>query len=128
MLFRSHVVLFPSHDSERVKLIPVGCGKCIECRNQKKRNWQIRLHEEIKNDNTGIFVTLTFSCEELEKLTKETNLKECNAVTTIAVRRFLERWRKEHKKSVKHWLITELGQNNRKTSKIMTLRSNSMTD
>ena len=74
----------PECKDERVKLIPVGCGKCIECRNQKKRNWQIRLHEEIKNDNTGVFVTLTFSCEELEKLTKETNLEECNAVTTIS--------------------------------------------
>ena len=27
----------------------------------------------------------------------------------MAVRRFLERWRKKYKKSVKHWLVTELG-------------------
>lgn len=27
------------------------------------------------------------------------------------MRRFLERWRKRYKKSVKHWLITELGHN-----------------
>ena len=60
----------------------------------------------------GIFVTLTFSPEELTKLIKECNDIEGNAVATLAVRRFLERWRKEFKKSVKHWLITELGHNN----------------
>ena len=27
----------------------------------------------------------------------------------ISVRRFLERWRKKYKKSVKHWFVTELG-------------------
>ena len=67
------------------------------------------MNEEIKHDNTGQFITLTFSNQELEKLTKETGIKESNAVATIAVRRFLERWRKKYKKSVKHWLVTELG-------------------
>ena len=32
-----------------------------------------------------------------------------NELATLAVRRFLERWRKKHKISVKHWLVTELG-------------------
>jgi len=32
-----------------------------------------------------------------------------NEIATAATRLFLERWRKEHKKSVKHWLVTELG-------------------
>lgn len=34
-----------------------------------------------------------------------------NAIATIAVRKFNERWRKKHKKAVRHWLITELGHN-----------------
>jgi len=34
-----------------------------------------------------------------------------NALATKAVRLFLERWRKEFGKSVRHWLITELGHN-----------------
>ena len=54
----------------------------------------------------------SFSPEELTKLMRECNDIEGNAVATLAVRRFLERWRKEFKKSVKHWLITELGHNN----------------
>ena len=69
------------------------------------------MNEEIKHDNTGQFITLTFSNEELEKLTEETGIKESNAIATIAIRRFLERWRKKYKKSVKHWLVTELGHN-----------------
>ena len=88
-----------------------GCGNCMECRKQKKREWQIRMNEEIKNDRTGKFITLTFSNEELQKLIQETGIQESNAVATIAVRRFLERWRKKYKKSVKHFLITELGHN-----------------
>lgn len=41
-----------------------------------------------------------------------TNLKGYdldNAIVTRAVRLFLERWRKKYKKSLRHWLITELG-------------------
>lgn len=34
-----------------------------------------------------------------------------NAIATLAVRRFTERWRKEFKKAPRHWLITELGHN-----------------
>ena len=84
----------------------------MECRKQKKREWQIRMNEEIKHDRTGKFITLTFSNEELEKLIQETGIQESNAVATIAVRRFLERIRKQTGKSVKHWFITELGHEN----------------
>ena len=97
--------LFPSHD------MAVGCGNCIECKRQKKREWQVRLNEELKV-NKGIFVTLTFSNEQLDELCKEAKINESNAVATLAVRRFLERCRKETGKSIKHWLITELGHNN----------------
>ena len=101
----------PEITDERAKWVPVGCGNCMECRKQKKREWQIRMNEEIKHDRTGKFITLTFSNEELDKLIQETGIQESNAVATIAVRRFLERWRKKYKKSVKHFLITELGHN-----------------
>ena len=61
----------PICEDERVLYVPVGCGNCIECRNQKKREWQTRMNEEIKHDNTGQFITLTFSNEEIQKLTEE---------------------------------------------------------
>ena len=27
----------------RVLMVPVGCGKCIECKKQKSREWSVRL-------------------------------------------------------------------------------------
>lgn len=106
--------VIPAITDKRTMLVPVGCGKCMECMKKKARNWQVRLLEETKVNNNGLFVTLTFSNESITELSKEINGKldgydRDNAIAKIAVRRFLERWRKENKKSVKHWLITELG-------------------
>ena len=57
----------PTAIDSRVKAVPVGCGNCIECRRQKTREWQVRLHEEIRHNRTGKFVTMTFSEEALTK-------------------------------------------------------------
>ena len=103
--------VIPTLTDERVKYVPVGCGKCMECMKKKKREWQVRLLEEIKTDNTGQFVTLSFNEEELSKLEKEIkndlsiNKIEENEIATLAIRRFLEKWRKETGKSVKHGTI-----------------------
>ena len=99
---------FPIYD-ERVLYVNVPCGNCIECRKQKTRNWQVRLHEEIKIHKYSYFITLTFSPAQLGILKRESGLDECNAVAGKAVRRCLERYRKDHKKSLRHWFITELG-------------------
>ena len=63
--------IIPDVKDDRVLYVPVGCGNCIECRKKKKREWQVRLQEELKV-NKGVFITLTFSDEELKKLA-ETN-------------------------------------------------------
>ena len=104
----------------RTKWVAYRCGKCMECRKQKAREWSVRLQEEVKEDRTGKFVTLTFSNESIYKIIHGDRLNQPiknldgyeldNEIAKTAVRRFLERWRKKHKKSVKHWLITELGQ------------------
>lgn len=98
----------PIYD-QRVLEIEVPCGQCIECRQTKAREWQVRLAEEIKEHPYNYFITLTFAPKELEELCKKTRLDECNAVAGYAIRHMLERWRKTHKKSIKHWFITELG-------------------
>lgn len=102
----------PVCDDYRKLLVPVGCGKCIECMRQKALQWKIRLYEELKVQTFAYYVTFTFSPESLQNLMQESELKECNAIAGIAIRRYLERWRKFYKKSQKHWLITELGHNN----------------
>ena len=97
--------------------VAVGCGKCYECIKQKTREWQIRLLEEIKNDNKAHFVTFTFSPDGLKYIASKIKFKISgyeldNEIATVGMRYFLENWRKRNKKSVKHWAITELGKLN----------------
>lgn len=98
----------------RKQFVAIGCGHCIECRKQKAREWQVRLSEEITQWKYKYFITLTFSEQSLQKLCENENelTYNVNNVARRATRLFLERWRKKYKKSVKHWLITELGHNN----------------
>ncbi|AXH75581.1 MAG: replication initiator protein [Microviridae sp.] len=119
----------PTVQDSRTLHVPAGCGNCIECRKQYARNWQVRLMEDIKENKNGKFIALTFSNQAIKELSegsivridKKTKEKvtipiselegyeKDNAIAKLAVRRFLERWRKTYKKSVRHWLVTELG-------------------
>lgn len=106
--------IIPPVSDNRVLMVPAGCGKCIECKKQKAREWSVRLQEEVRHNKNGKFVTLTFSNESIKELAQGIELQGYdldNEIATKAVRRFLERWRKKYKKSVKHWLVTELGGN-----------------
>lgn len=94
---------------ERKWYIQGKCGNCMECRKEKQREWRIRIMEEYKVDKRAQFVTLTFSEEGLEKAIKEAETIESGAVAAKAVRNFTERWRDKFGKTIKHWLITELG-------------------
>lgn len=119
----------------RKQFVPIGCGNCWECRKRKRNDWTIRLTEEIKNDsNNWTFVTLTFNEQKLQYhrdkveeslIDKDTGELKCdiedferltddNRIATLAVRMFLERWRKKTGKSVRHFFITEKGHKNTK--------------
>lgn len=103
----------PKAADPRLLLVPIGCGQCEECRQQLANNWRVRFNEELKTDKTAIMVNLTFSEEKLnwyrEITSGKDEYKHDTNAATAAIRLFLERWRKKTKKSVKHWLITELG-------------------
>ena len=60
--------IIPAISDNRVLMVPVGCGKCMECKKQKTREWTVRLNEEIRNNKNGKFVTLTFSDESIKEL------------------------------------------------------------
>lgn len=108
----------------------------MECMKQKARQWRVRLLEEIRTDRNGIFVTLTYSNKSYYELNEEVKRIRINTINTVneltnkpfskqfkkptiydmdnsiaklSVRRFLENWRSKHKKSIKHWLVTEIG-------------------
>lgn len=95
--------------------VPIGCGNCMECKKQRARGWKIRLTEDIKEHKNAKFVTLTFSNEAYAKLSMEITGVEGyakdNEIAKLAVKRYRERWRKIYKKSLRHWLTTEIGGN-----------------
>ena len=114
--------IIPPLTDKRISYVPIACGNCIECRKKKAREWQVRLLEDIKTNTNGKFITLTFSNAAIKEIyNNEKNLKELehiqtlkgydvdNAIAIAAVRLFTERWRKKFKKTIRHWLVTELG-------------------
>lgn len=123
--------VIPPLNDRRTLAIPVGCGKCIECRKQKKREWQVRLHEEIRSTKLKKhFVTMTYDNDKYKKYYDEVTIENKlavieqnedgkiklltayeieNEIATRSIRHFLERWRKKYGKSVRHWCVTELG-------------------
>lgn len=106
----------PAVLDKRTLYVPIACGKCMECMKRKSNDWRVRLNEEMRFDNQCEFVTLTVNNDyykELNKLIDDSikGYERDNAIIKIATRRFLERWRFKNKKSVKHWLVSELGGN-----------------
>lgn len=96
----------PPLTDKRVEFVPVSCGRCIECRKKKRREWMVRLSEELRgSDKPPLFITLTIRDEELYKVVGNDNQK-----ATQFVRWFLEKIRKKTGKSIKHYLVTELGE------------------
>ena len=61
----------PECKAERLRYVPTKCGKCIECRKEKARNWRIRLAEELKKSPNALFITLTFNEENYQQLAWE---------------------------------------------------------
>lgn len=71
----------------------------------------------MKVNKNGKFVTYTFSERELQKIDNKIDKRvkgydRDNAICTYAVRHYTERWRKKYKKTLRHWLVTELGSTN----------------
>lgn len=108
----------PTPTDTRVLAVPTKCGECIECVKAKKREWAIRLKEEIRERKNGKYVTLTFSNESIAQLYTDKSLKHLrgykldNAAAALAIDRFKERWRKKYKEYPRYWLVTELGHKN----------------
>lgn len=90
--------LVPSH-------LVVPCGRCSECRRKRGSSWRTRLiHETLYGGHkNALFVTLTINPENYDRFKDDPRR---------AVRLFLERYRHYYRRSVKHWLVTELGEKN----------------
>lgn len=105
----------PPIKDERVKKVAIGCGKCIECRKQKANGWKVRLMEDLRVNKNAKFITLTYSDESLEKLAKGIKLEGYeldNEIARLSIRRFTENWRSKYGKTIRHWMVTEIGGKN----------------
>ena len=103
----------PKMHDNRLSYVPVACGKCFECRKKKAREWNIRLSEDIRHFKAW-FITLTIDDTNMNKIMQEMGIESPknneNSIAGFALRRFLERVRKKTKKSIRHWCVTELGE------------------
>lgn len=95
----------------RLKGVTIPCGYCAECVGNRRSEWAKRILEEQYVSGPGYFVTLTIAEDSMDELIKEAGTEEANAVARVAVRRWTERYRKEKKSGLRHWLVVELGQN-----------------
>ena len=82
----------------------VPCGKCHECRRSRGSGWRTRLIHEIDlgTHKNAYFVTFTIAPKYYDEFVK---------TPEKYVRRFLENYRKRVGKSLRHWFVTELGEN-----------------
>lgn len=86
--------------------VPKKCGKCIECRKEKAREWEFRLEQQISKDETAHFVTLTFNEESLNSLKKEHT--DDNELCAAAIKRMIKRCERKIG-TLKHWFVNEQG-------------------
>lgn len=99
----------PACTDERKRFVPASCGVCKECREKKAKEWTIRCEWELKTLNEKAYgVTLTFADEYLDG----NEDVDPNEFCQRAVRLFIKRWVKKYHKSIRYWLIPEIGQNN----------------
>lgn len=82
----------------------VGCGKCLACRINKRREWTIRIIQELQ-DKKGIFVTLTYKDEKLPKF---------NSLVKSDLQKFIKRLRKSVGKKIKYYAVGEYGDLNQR--------------
>ena len=60
----------PKMADPRTAYITASCGKCLECRKQKQREWLVRMSEELRTEPNAYFMTLTISDENYQILKK----------------------------------------------------------
>lgn len=95
----SYVRMVKSMRRERIQY---PCGCCKECLSARRKQWRTRLIHEVQfgGHTNALFVTLTID---------ESNYEKYRANPNLAVRRFTDLLRKTYGRSVKYFLVTELG-------------------
>lgn len=89
----------------------VGCGKCLACRINKRREWTLRLcHEEVFSE-TAYFITLTYDEDHVPMSVDKETGSVCMAVKKEDIQLFMKRLRKAcSDKQIRFFLNSEYGQ------------------
>jgi len=105
-------LVFNANNAIDDQSIEVSCGQCIGCRMSKRGQWSTRMMHEASLHEENIFITLTYSDEELIKKENPHNLIKSD------VQKFIKRLRNsikaktpkgEEPKKIKYFLCGEYG-------------------
>lgn len=114
---------FPMKDGKedrRMEYAPIMCKSCSECKKKMSKGWTIRLNEEVIAKGVPKVVTMTFDEVSLKHL--QNRVIEAaegvipndddmgNLVAAESVKMFVKRWIKKHGRTIRHWLVTERGE------------------
>lgn len=95
--------------------IPFGCGQCLACRINKRRQWTLRLLLEFTQHAKSAFVTLTYSPDNLPVSLDDSGIHQ-GVLRKDDVQRFLKRLRKWYDKEyggkIRYYCAGEYGPNN----------------
>lgn len=74
-------------------LLEVPCGKCINCRKKKSREWAFRIERDIDYSHSHYFITLTYSEENIHK--------SPNGMATLNPKDLTDFWKRLRKENLK---------------------------
>lgn len=83
--------------------VTVGCGKCIACLSDKRKEWQFRLEQEYRYSKSAYFVTLTYDAK---------HLPSDRSLDKRHIQLFLKRLRKrDGSNKIRYYCVGEYGTN-----------------
>lgn len=94
------------------QLVPVPCGKCVECLKDWQNDWSFRLTQECRQVSCPIVVELTFAPEYLPVAYNNEAMEWQSYVSKRDVQLFLKRLRKicpEFKNNLRYFAVGEYG-------------------
>lgn len=94
------------------RYVYVPCGKCEACLTNRKNAWSFRLSQELKNSESGYFITLTYDDDNipLESKIVDGEMVVVASVNKRDVQLFLKRLRKKIEPyKVRYFLVSEYG-------------------
>lgn len=84
----------------------VPCGKCIYCLNSKRNDWSFRLYQEQKQSTSAVFITLTYTDENLTwGASAPTLVKQDFQLFMKRLRKHNEKW----KTKIRYYAVGEYG-------------------